>query len=484
MRNTIIILFFPFFLLAQSTPNIIVLMSDDQGYGEFGFTTSTYTDCTPNIDSLKNNGAFFSRFYVRPICTPTRFAFMTANYPFEFEGNQDFAVQSTFDTVGIPKDTITLPEQLKEHGYTTMHIGKWHLGSNMPDYLPLKQGFDKSFGSVLYHTSMQPGETIVGIPSYNYNQERYTSTKFATEIETDTAVAWIAQQAKDNTAPFFLYMAYTNPHDHATPFGGSDSIPYQQIDYDIAPVGLTSTQKAKWASVFGMDRSVGRIIDTLAALGIDNNTIVIFTSDNGGDDTNDADNGPYTGDKGESAEGGVRVPLIWYHPGTVDSMRVDSLCSIIDLFPSIIEGVLGGTVRRPVDGINFHPLLSGASIPTRYYIGPIIENRLWSVYKGSMWKLTNNNLQTAQSSSSLSDNIELFNMRTDSTETTDVSGSNASIVAELTTIRNTAANVKTARTLGSFDTRPSGWDTDPRWWGDPVVFYLSGYLYQLTQIDK
>lgn len=479
----LVIFLFPVLLCAQSKPNIIFLFSDDQGYGEFGFTTSTYTNCTPNIDSLKNNGAFFSRFYVRPICTPSRFAFMTGNYPFEFEGNQDYAVQTTFDTVGIPQDTITLPEQLKEHGYTTLHIGKWHLGSNLPDYLPLKQGFDKTFGSALFHTSMQPGEKVVGIPSYNYNQQSYTATKFASEIETDTAVAWIAQQAKDTTAPFFLYYSYTNPHDHASVFGGTDTVPYFPDDLALAPGGLTTAQKRKWAALYGMDRSVGRIIDTLAALGISNNTIVVFTSDNGGDDTNDADNGPYTGDKGESAEGGVRVPLIWYHPGTVDSMRIDSLCAIIDILPTLIEGVCGGTVRRPVDGVNFYPLLSGTSIPTRYYIGPVIENRLWSVYKGSMWKLTNNNLETAQSSGSLADNIVLYNMQTDSTETTDVSGSNTSVVTELTAIRN-AANVKTARTLGSFDTRPTGWNTDPRWWGDPIVFYLAGYLYRLTQIDK
>jgi arylsulfatase A len=269
--------------------------------------------------------------------------------------------------------------------------------------------------------------------------------------------------------------------------GGGDSIPYKPSDYALAPSGYTHDQKSKWANMRNLDESVRRIVDTLAALGIDDNTIVIFTSDNGA--ANDGlaasmfSNKPYSGEKRQNAEGGVRVPMIWYHPGTVPAMTIDSLTALVDFKKTFIEGVCGSTVTESSDGVNFYPLLSGSSIPTRYYIGATIENRLWAVYKGSMWKLTNNNTSSVGASSSLGENIVLYNMQSDPTESTDVSGSNSSVVSELTAIR-TAATVSASRTIISYNTPPAGWTTYPRWWTDPWFFYSSDYLYQIQQIDK
>jgi len=486
MRSILIIIFlFPFLVCAQSKPNIVFLFSDDQGYGETGFTADggNYATATPNIDSIAGNGAFFTRFYARTVCTPSRYSVMTGDYPFTYPGNQDFYVQTTFDSTGIPSDTLLLTDYLHENGYTNLHLGKWHLGSASPDFLPLKKGFDKSFGSIHGVPSMKPPYELVDILSFTYNQESYNNTGFFTDVLTDTAVTWIAQQAKDDSSPFFMMLNYQNPHDHAGIFGGSDTIPYTDEDFALAPGGLTTGQERKWASLYNMDKSVGRIIDTLAALGIDDNTIVIFASDNGGDDTNNADNGPYSGDKGEVAEGGVRVPFIWYHPGTVDSMTIDSLCALEDLLPTLVMGVLGDTIRQPVDGINFHPLLTGGTVPIRYYHGPWVEeNKVWSVYKGTIWKLVNNKFSTTTSTGNGSDDIELFNMQTDGGETTDISGSNSSVVTELTNWHNTF-NTPIARDVMSFGVPPVGW-VDPRWWGDPWFWYQTNYYYQIQQIDK
>jgi arylsulfatase A-like enzyme len=487
MRLILFILMFCLssFLGGQSLPNIIFLFSDDQGYGEMGFTADggNYATSTPVLDSMAENGAFFTRFYARTVCTPSRYSVMTGDYPFTYPGNQDYYVQTTFDSTGIPSDTLLITDYLHENGYTNLHLGKWHLGAASPDFTPLQKGFDKSFGTIHGIPSMKPPYELVDVHSFTYNLDYYTNTGFMTDVLTDTAVTWIAQQAKDNSSPFFMMFNYQNPHDHAGVFGGSDTIPYTAEDLALAPGGLTTGQKRKWAALYNMDKSVGRILDTLSLLGISENTIVIFASDNGGDDTNDADNGPYSGDKGEVAEGGVRVPMIWYHPGTVDSMTVDSLCALEDILPTLVEGVIGDAVRQPVDGINFYPLLTGGTVPIRYYHGPWVEeNKVWSVYKGSMWKLVNNKFNVTTGTGESTDDIELFNMQTDGGETTDVSGSNSSVVTELTNWHNTFS-AEPARSIMSFGVAPDGW-INPRWWGDPRFWYDSDYYYQILLIDK
>lgn len=468
----------------QSTPNIIFILADDLGAGEVNFTrdfyglsAGNYETATPTIDSLARNGAYFSRFYVQPVCSPTRYRLMTGKAGFRTNGNWDCGVETPFSDppFGLAADEKTMGEYMKEAGYQTALFGKWHLGRSLPEQMPYAQGFDYYWGSLGGFPSMRDYQSF----GLHNSIENAAKTDLSGYFETDTTVSvvldWMDAQAADATTPFFLMWCFTNPHDHGTVHDGGDTIPYKQELYDAAPGGLTAGQKQKWASIKDMDNRVASVWEKVRELGIESNTIIFFTSDNGGDNSNNPDNGPFSGYKGLAQEGGVRMPAIWYHSGTVDSMTVDSVCAIEDMLPTFYEGICGGTVRDTLDGVNFYPLLGGSGTypENRVWYGPYIPNRLWSIVRGR-WKLINNATASVSSSSTLADNIDLFDLSNDITESTDVSGSNASIVSELQALID-ALSPQAARSNVPF-TRPVGWN-DPRWWGDPVYWYNSSYYF-------
>jgi arylsulfatase A-like enzyme len=469
----LILILFPFSLLAQSTPNIIFIWSDDMGYGETSYTGSVYD--TPEIDSLIANGFFSSNFHVRPICTASRFAFMTGNY--SFRANLDYNVIYPYDSIqhGLGAEWFTLPEHLKEAGYMCGHFGKWHLGTTSPEYFPLKHGFDYSWGSTQGHSSLKQ---FVNRGVWNKIEnmvEDRSECEWGSTCLTDKLLAWASDQKDDTSSPFFAYVNYVNPHDN---FVGGDTIPYLQSDYDLAPGGYTEDQKQKWASIKNLDDEIGRIIDSLESWGIDSNTVVVFTTDNGPDPTNAPETGIYQGNKWENYEGGLRVPFVWYQPGTVTGGATsDSLLAIEDMLPTFVEGVAGHGLRDSTDGINFYPLLSGGAIPDRHWVGAFLKDRMWCVIKGQ-WKLANNIDTQNTSFATLPNNIELFDLANDPGESTDVSGSNPAKVTELQTIIDSYSPPVTRP--GAINSAPAGWE-DPRWWGDPWFYYSTDYLYQFAK---
>jgi arylsulfatase A-like enzyme len=350
----LLLLSLPQYAQSQVTkPNFIVILADDLGYGDLGVYGAEKID-TPNLDQMAVEGVRFTSFYSNStICTPTRTAFLTGRYSSRV--GLDFIIPLTGagSDQGLPAGELTLPEVLKDAGYTTAIVGKWHLG-HQDQYNPTLHGFDTWFG-VPYSNSYNDGD----IPLYRDTQiiENPVDQTYLTQRYTEEALAFIEENAAN---PFLLYLPHTFPHIplHASPDfqGTSEGGLYGDVVEEI-------------------DWSVGQILAKLASLGIDENTLVVFTSDNGpwtfqGDSGGSP--GPFFCGKGSFFEGGVRVPFIAWWPGTIEPGRVvGDLAATFDLFPTIanlagaslpagtvidaqdIRGLLLGTGQRADDELVF-----------------------------------------------------------------------------------------------------------------------------------
>lgn len=319
-------------------PNFIVIMADDLGYGDLGVYGSQLIK-TPNLDRMALEGARLDSFYSSAnVCTAARGGLLTGRYPIRLDLVSDVA-RPTND-VHLAAEEISLAEALKPLGYQTALFGKWHLGSRM-EWSPLTQGFDEYFG-VLHSNDMTPLEL--------YRQEQMienpVNQNTLTERYTNEAVRFI-EENQDN--PFFLYMPHTFPH---VPLYVSNQFSGQ------SDAGLYGDV------VETIDWSVGQVLATLDRLGLDENTIVIFTSDNG--PWFEGSPGPYRDRKGSSWEGGQRVPFIAKWSGTIPSGLVSNEPAMnIDIFPTLVK-LAGGDLPtdRQIDGKDILPMLvEGATSP-------------------------------------------------------------------------------------------------------------------------
>ena len=341
-------------------PNFIVIMADDLGYGDLGVYGSQLIK-TPNLDRMALEGARLDSFYSSAnVCTAARGGLLTGRYPIRLDLVSDVA-RPTND-VHLAAEEISLAEALKPLGYQTALFGKWHLGSRM-EWSPLTQGFDEYFG-VLHSNDMTPLEL--------YRQEQMienpVNQNTLTERYTNEAVRFI-EANQDN--PFFLYMPHTFPH---VPLYVSNQFSGQ------SDAGLYGDV------VETIDWSVGQVLATLDRLGLDENTIVIFTSDNG--PWFEGSPGPYRDRKGSSWEGGQRVPFIAKWAGTIPGGLVSNEPAMnIDIFPTLVK-LAGGDLPtdRQIDGKDILPMLvEGAASPhnARYLFD---SDRIAGVRSGQ-WKL-------------------------------------------------------------------------------------------------
>ncbi|MBD3420894.1 MAG: sulfatase-like hydrolase/transferase [Chitinivibrionales bacterium] len=325
-------------------PNIILIMTDDQGYGDLGCYGSQRLN-TPNIDTMADEGVRFTDFYsAAAVCTPARMGLLTGCYPARV-GWEGWVLGHHISTdKGLNPDEVTIAEVLKTAGYATTCIGKWHVGEQQP-FLPANQGFDSYYGILKSNdqaTKLYRDTTVIEDP---YDQ-RYLTSNF-----TDEAVTYI-QDNKDR--PFFLYLPHTAPHFPLKPHpdweGKSDAGAYGDI-------------------VEQVDWSVGRILAALKQHNIDDNTLVIFTSDNGPRGLPEGTSYPLRGKKWESREGGVRMPCVMRWPGTIPAGRTsDDIISMMDLLPTCahIAGVSLDSVlpaQNTIDGINQWDVIRGAPSP-------------------------------------------------------------------------------------------------------------------------
>jgi arylsulfatase A len=327
-------------------PNFIVVLTDDQGYGDVGCYGGTAFS-TPNLDRMAAEGMRFTDFYAAAaVCTPSRAALMTGCYPQRVGLPQVLGPDAR---IGLNADETSLAELLKAQGYATACFGKWHLGS-LPPFLPTRHGFDEYFG-LPYSNDMwprHPTATFPPLPLIDGEQtiERDPDQRLLTGRYTERAVRFI-EAHKDE--PFFLYLAHSMPH---------------------VPLHASEAYEGKsGAGLYGdviqeIDASVGRLLDTLDRLGLSNDTLVVFSSDNGpwlsyGPHAGSA--GPLREGKSTSFEGGQRVPCLARWPGRVPAGTVcREIAANIDWLPTIADFASAAVPSdRTIDGKSLRPLLSG-----------------------------------------------------------------------------------------------------------------------------
>jgi arylsulfatase len=396
---------------AASNPrNFIVILCDDMGYGDIRSYGSSIA--TPNLDRMGREGMRFTNaITANPVCSPSRAALLTGRYPTRV-GVPRVIMQP--DKSGLAKDETTLAELLKKKDYATACIGKWHLG-HQPDQLPTRRGFDSYYG-VPYSNDMKPAivyenETVV-------EQEAEQDT--LTRRYTDRAVQFIEKNA---ARPFFLYLPHTFPH---IPLHASEAFRGK------SPLGIYGDV------VNELDWSTGRILDTLKKRGLDSNTLVVFTSDNG--PWHQGSQGGTRGRKGAAWEGGVRVPFLAWQPGSIPAGRTSkTLVSLLDIFPTI-AGRCGLTAPKPVDGADIWPLLSGSQAAVKRSEILYFMDRYLQCIRRDDWKLHlarfNGWVYTPGIFARLKNlplpTPELYNLALDPDEGYDVAAGHPDIVQDLT----------------------------------------------------
>lgn len=459
-------------VFAQSKPNIILIMADDMGNGEFGFTSSgTQLFSTPTIDSLRAGGMYFSAFYTQPSCTPSRISFMSGKYCHR-HGFANWYVFASEDR-GIPDTVQTVAEYLKEAGYVTSLFGKWHLGANKVSQSPLKQGFDYFFGNLQANCDYYD-KSHWGVTDLTENGNRYVdTTTYYTELLTDKALNWMNTAVQDTTCPFFMYMAYTSPHANSY---FELQAPAERVAE--APASFNSNAKIQWAMDKIMDEQINRIWTRVRELGIDSNTIIIVTSDNGAI-LERGSNYPFSGAKGAIKDGGNHVPMIWYQPGVIAANSTyDTLAHMIDLLPTIVQGI-GNKATDFTDGLNLYPSMMGlAAKPVNRYLILHLDNyRMWGIRKWG-YTLLNNGSSPIANNTSLSENKLLFNVWTDVGQTTDLSVSLPEVVSSLEGIID-------SRMSEFRDKEHTGtWSEDiysplPLYYGQQSFYYNMDFIYYL-----
>jgi arylsulfatase A-like enzyme len=350
---TMILLCFSASLWGGTTPNFIVILADDLGYGDLGCYGSTRVK-TPNIDQMAREGMRFTSFYAAAsVCSASRAALLTGRYPIRTGVT---GVISANTKNHLPLKELTLAERFKALGYATAIFGKWHLG-NTPDVWPLKQGFDEWFGTVGSNdmgkgqpslNARRSGKAGVELVKQDKVIEINPDQRLLTQRYTDRAVEFILRK---KNKPFFLFVPYNMPH---TPLFASNRFE-------------GSSGRGLYGDVVTeIDDSVGKILSAIKSAGIDERTIVLFTSDNGpwlifGDHGGSAF--PHSGGKKQTLEGGMRVPMIVRGPGYVaENLTSDTLVTALDLTPTLLA--TAGVEKPPekIDGRNLSPLLLGRDI--------------------------------------------------------------------------------------------------------------------------
>ena len=331
-------------------PNILFILADDLGWGDLGFHGGEIK--TPHIDKLAAAGARLEQFYVQPVCSPTRAAFLTGRYPIR-HGLQTGVVRP-WARYGLPLDERTLPQALKEAGYVTAISGKWHLGHFEPAYLPTRRGFDHQYGhyngALDYNTHDRDGGH-----DWHRDDKVNRDEGYATHLIAREAARLIT--AHDPSRPLFLYVPFNAVHS-----------PHQVPDRYMEPYPNMKGNRRIYAGMLAaMDEAIGEIVAALEAKGLRKNTLIFFCSDNGGPAPGVVtSNGPLRAGKGTLYEGGVRVPAVAVWDGKIKAGSiVDAALHMVDWYPTLLK--LAGVSlaqKHPLDGRDAWPaIVQGAASP-------------------------------------------------------------------------------------------------------------------------
>ncbi len=358
---------------APVKPNILVILADDLGYGDLSCYGATDLK-SPNIDKLIAAGMRFDNFYANcPVCSPTRAALMTGRYP---------------DLVGVPgvirthirdnwgylfPQAVLLPQMLKRAGYHTALVGKWHLGLAAPN-LPNERGFDHFHGFLGDMMDDYYNHRRHGFNYLRLNDKEIDPQGHATDLFTQWAIDYLrersgksrvegvppsqrGQDARDTRQPFLLYLAYNAPHAPIQP-------PSEWLErVKQRETGISERRAKLVALIEHLDAGIGKVMDTLQETGLSDHTLVVFTSDNGGDLGAGATNGPWRAGKGTMYEGGIREPMGTIWPGKIQpGSRSNRVALMMDLFATICEAA-GVRIEHEIDGRSILPTLMGKEQP-------------------------------------------------------------------------------------------------------------------------
>ena len=403
-------------------PNIVYIVADDLGWKDVGFHGSDIK--TPNIDKLAGGGVKLEQFYVQPMCTPTRAAIMTGRYPFRY--GLQVAVIPAGSAYGLATDEWLLPQALKEAGYTTAIIGKWHLGHSDKKYWPRQRGFDYQYGPLIGEIDYFTHEAE-GVVDWYRNNERVVEEGYSTTLIGNDAVKFINEH--DPAKPLYLYLAFNAAH-----------TPYQATqEYLDKYKGIADPARRAYAgSITAMDDQIGLVLDALAKKKMLDNTLAVFMSDNGGTrnpmfagaiaDVSKlkipCDNGPYRDGKGALYEGGTRVVAIANWPDHIPAgITVNEMVHVVDWYPTLAKLAGASTAKcKPLDGLDVWQTISEGKPSPRTEIVYNIEPFRAAVREGD-WKLIWRTL--------LPSSVELYNIAQDPSEKNNVAAEHPDKVAAL-----------------------------------------------------
>ncbi len=404
-------------------PNIVLILVDDLGYGDLS-SYGARDLRTPHLDALMRRGVRSDHFYANsPVCSPTRAALLTGRYP-DLVGIPGVIRMDPADNWGyLAPDARLLPQFLKKAGYHTALVGKWHLGLESPN-LPNDRGFDHFQGHLEgmmddYYTHLRFGENFL-----RHNDKPIRAEGHATDLTTDWATGYLKSRQKA-AAPFFLYLAYNAPHDPIQP-------PADWLERVKKREPALPEKRAKLAALIEhLDDSIGKVLAALQANGQAENTLVVFTSDNGGRLSVGASCAPWRGGKEDMYEGGIREPFCVVWPGKIKpGSRHEGVTLAMDLMPTLLEAA-GVPVPSGLDGVSVLPALLGGSQPNladrnliwvRREGNPRYRGRDYYAVRRGNWKLVQN---------SPFQPYELYDLATDSLETRNLADDNKAKLEEL-----------------------------------------------------
>jgi arylsulfatase A-like enzyme len=412
--------------VAPAKPNIVYILADDMGYADAGFNGCKEIK-TPNLDKLAHAGAILKSFYVQPVCSPTRASLMTGRY---VAHTGVYTIVRPNAPWGLPLAERTLPQALREAGYATAIVGKWHLGEFQEAYRPTRRGFDHQyglwFGMIDYFTHMRDQQL-----DWHRDDQPCKDEGYSIHLLAKDACRWIRESPAGK--PLFLYLPFNAVH-----------TPLQVPEEYLKPYANLTGQRRTYAGmVAAMDEAIGQVVAALKEKGILDNTLIAFSSDNGGPSPGRiTDNGPLRASKGTIYEGGIRVCAFASWPGHIPVATINEPLHAVDWYPTLVK-LAGGSLdqKLPLDGLDIWPVLTkGAKSPHDALLLCGTRREDVALRMGD-WKLVRH-----------ANKDELYNLAADLGEANDLAGQQRDKLTELHAKLDTL--MKTAVPPGGTATQP------------------------------
>ena len=343
-------------------PNIVFIVADDLGFADlgcYGGREAEFGPVSPVLDGLAAAGLKFTQGYANsPVCSPTRFALMTGRYQYRLRGAAEEPINSKSRgsaTLGLPPEHPTLPSLLRDAGYRTALIGKWHLGYP-PHFSPIKSGYQRFFGPMSGGVDYFSHCDSRGTHDLWQGEQEHREDGYLTDMITDRAVQWLGEVAgpAGGDQPFFLSLHYTAPH---WPWETRDDAALaEEVKDNLFHLHGGNIHRYR-KMIHQMDEGIGRVMAALRQAGVDRDTLVVFTSDNGGERF--SDNWPLVGGKMDLTEGGIRVPWIAHWPAAIAPGGVsDQQCLTMDWSATLLAAAgVAADADHPLDGVSLLPVL-------------------------------------------------------------------------------------------------------------------------------